>query len=158
MDEFGNLIAVEGEAAGIVAQLLAPPARVLPVVDDQTPPVGGAQPGPMWTPVMSVEHLISKFTDQAAHEWIVAADNLATLLGFDPKLMFTQAVSKVMSTWAMWHELDKDNYIHMWDGFKNYICVHCHAKMTKHGLIAQLIMLPTKLTTIEAFNAEFLCL
>ncbi|KAJ2840682.1 hypothetical protein FBU31_000215 [Coemansia sp. 'formosensis'] len=155
MDEFGNLIAVEGEATGIIAQPLALPARVLPVVDDQTPPVGGAQPGPMWMPAMSVECLTSKFTDQAAHEWIVAADDLAALLGFDPKLMFTQVASEVMSAWATWHELDKDNRIRTWDGFKNYICGHRHAKMTKRGLIVQLIRLSTKSTTIEAFNAEF---
>ncbi|KAJ2840617.1 hypothetical protein FBU31_000267 [Coemansia sp. 'formosensis'] len=155
MDKFGNLIAVEGEAMGIVAQPLAPPAQVLPVVDDQTPPMGGAQPGPMWMPAMSVEHLTSKFTDQVAHEWIVAADDLAALLGFDLKLMFTQVASEVMSVWATWHELDKDNCVRTWDRFKNYICGHCHAKMTKRGLIAQLIRLSTKLTTIEAFNTEF---
>ncbi|KAJ2105632.1 hypothetical protein GGI16_002270, partial [Coemansia sp. S142-1] len=155
MDGNGIPIAVEGGATGIVAQPLAPPAQMLPVTDEQVLPMGGARPGPMWTPAMSVERLTSKFTDQAAHEWIVAADDLAALLGFDPKLMFTQVASEVMSAWATWRELDKDNRARTWEGFKSYICEHRHAKMTKRGLIAQLIRLPTKSTTIEAFNAEF---
>ncbi|KAJ2833175.1 hypothetical protein FBU31_001951 [Coemansia sp. 'formosensis'] len=106
----------------------------------------------MWTPAMSVEHLTSKFTDQAAHEWIVATNDLAVLLNFDPALMFMQVVTEVMSTWSTWCDLDKDNHPCIWVSFKTYICEHCHAKMTKHGLIAQLIRLPTKLITIEAYN------
>lgn len=156
MDENGNLLAVEGKAVGIVAQPLVPPAHVLQVANEQVPMVGAALPNAMWTPAMNMERLSSKFTDQAAHEWIVAANDLAALLNFDPALMFTQVATEVMSAWSAWRDLDKDNRPRTWDGFKSYICEHRHAKMTKRGLIAQLIRLPTKSTTIEAFNAEFL--